>query len=152
MNGVIERVAAPWSQGRSPEEDQPELVGPMSQNCGGREGSHLSHDSIFIEHLLCDKSCSRCSGYKWNTMDTGSCPWGASRAGVRRQCKYEVPRGRSLHLSIIPKDVQGNKIPHARQHGRIKKKNFFFKEMNGEGNGSPLQHTCLGNPMDRGAW
>ena len=22
----------------------------------------------------------------------------------------------------------------------------------GEGNGHPLQHSCLGNPMDRGAW
>jgi len=22
----------------------------------------------------------------------------------------------------------------------------------GEGNGSPLQYPCLGNPMDRGAW
>ena len=22
----------------------------------------------------------------------------------------------------------------------------------GEGNGNPLQYTCLGNPMDRGAW
>jgi len=22
----------------------------------------------------------------------------------------------------------------------------------GEGNGSPLQCSCLGNPMDRGAW
>ena len=22
----------------------------------------------------------------------------------------------------------------------------------GEGNGDPLQHSCLGNPMDRGAW
>ena len=22
----------------------------------------------------------------------------------------------------------------------------------GEGNGNPLQCTCLGNPMDRGAW
>ena len=22
----------------------------------------------------------------------------------------------------------------------------------GEGNGNPLQHSCLGNPMDRGAW
>ena len=21
-----------------------------------------------------------------------------------------------------------------------------------EGNGNPLQHACLGNPMDRGAW
>ena len=23
---------------------------------------------------------------------------------------------------------------------------------NGEGNGSPLQYSCLGNPVDRGAW
>ena len=22
----------------------------------------------------------------------------------------------------------------------------------GEGNGNPLQHSCLGNPRDRGAW
>ena len=22
----------------------------------------------------------------------------------------------------------------------------------GEGNGNPLCHSCLGNPMDRGAW
>ena len=24
--------------------------------------------------------------------------------------------------------------------------------MHGEGNGTPLQYSCLGNPMDRGAW
>ena len=22
----------------------------------------------------------------------------------------------------------------------------------GEGNGNPLQYSCMGNPMDRGAW
>ena len=22
----------------------------------------------------------------------------------------------------------------------------------GEGNGNPLQHSCLGNPMDKGSW
>ena len=27
---------------------------------------------------------------------------------------------------------------------------FYFK--NGEGNGTPLQYSCLENPMDRGAW
>ena len=25
-------------------------------------------------------------------------------------------------------------------------------KFSGEGNGNPLQHSCLGNPMDRGAW
>ena len=24
--------------------------------------------------------------------------------------------------------------------------------LSGEGNGSPLQYSCLGTPMDRGAW
>ena len=26
------------------------------------------------------------------------------------------------------------------------------KRLPGEGNGNPLQYSCLGNPMDRGAW
>ena len=39
---------------------------------------------------------------------------------------------------------------------------FFFKStkshfrisalISGEGNGNPLQHSCLENPVDRGAW
>ena len=27
-----------------------------------------------------------------------------------------------------------------------------FGKSPGEGNGNPLQHSCPGNPMDRGAW
>ena len=27
-----------------------------------------------------------------------------------------------------------------------------FQEGAGEGNGNPLQYSCLENPMDRGAW
>ena len=27
-----------------------------------------------------------------------------------------------------------------------------WKDLPGEGNGNPLQHSWLGNPMDRGAW
>ena len=25
-------------------------------------------------------------------------------------------------------------------------------KISGEGNGNPLQYSCLGNPVDRGAW
>ena len=28
----------------------------------------------------------------------------------------------------------------------------FYRRYFGEGNGTPLQHSCLENPMDRGAW
>ena len=27
-----------------------------------------------------------------------------------------------------------------------------WRRSSGEGNGNPLQYSCLGNPMDRGAW
>jgi len=27
-----------------------------------------------------------------------------------------------------------------------------FREEDGEGNGTPLQYSCLENPMDGGAW
>ena len=29
---------------------------------------------------------------------------------------------------------------------------FYLKHTKGEGNGNPLQYSCLGNPMNRGAW
>ena len=29
---------------------------------------------------------------------------------------------------------------------------YLSKPMNGEGNGTPLQYSCLENPMDGGAW
>ena len=29
---------------------------------------------------------------------------------------------------------------------------FGLGRSSGEGNGNPLQNSCLGNPMDRGAW
>ena len=29
---------------------------------------------------------------------------------------------------------------------------YTMTEMTGEGNGTPLQYSCLENPMDRGAW
>ena len=33
---------------------------------------------------------------------------------------------------------------------------YYIKDVteaiSGEGNGNPLQYSCLGNPMDRGAW
>ena len=37
----------------------------------------------------------------------------------------------------------------------LKSKNIFnisLHRKGGEGNGTPLQYSCLENPMDRGAW
>ena len=62
---------------------------------------------------------------------------------------------------------EGTKIPHAAGHCQKKKKigkkeTLFGKQYAslysilyryfGEGNGTPLQYSCLENPMDAGAW
>ena len=47
-------------------------------------------------------------------------------------------------------EPRGVKIIFLLPVGRTKK----LKPINkvGEGNGNPLQYSCLGNPMDKGAW
>ena len=34
----------------------------------------------------------------------------------------------------------------------MRKKKSYYPNITGEGNGDPLQYSCLENPMDRGAW
>ena len=43
---------------------------------------------------------------------------------------------------------QKNPLPSAEDVGSVPRSGRF----SGEGNGNPLQYSCLGNPMDRGAW
>ena len=40
-------------------------------------------------------------------------------------------------------------IPHLSPYSQICD---YLREVNREGNGTPLQYSCLENPMDRGAW
>ena len=58
--------------------------------------------------------------------------------------KYMVE---SLHLS--PETITTLLIGYT----PIQNKMFFKKAyQSGEGNGNPLQHSCLDSPMERGAW
>ena len=41
---------------------------------------------------------------------------------------------------------------NAGDHLQCRKPRFGSGRSPGEGNGNPLQHSCLGNPVDRGAW
>ena len=38
------------------------------------------------------------------------------------------------------------------QTGLMISEYFIDNDIIGEGNGNPLQYSCLGNPMDKGAW
>ena len=58
--------------------------------------------------------------------------------------------GQNIEASILGfpgGSVIKNPPPNAGDMGLISGSGRF-----GEGNGNPLQYSCLGNPMDRGSW
>ena len=57
-------------------------------------------------------------------------------------CPEAVSGIRSLLFHIGVSQISGKLRPHITGSGRSP----------GEGNGNRLQYSCLGNPMDRGAW
>jgi len=48
--------------------------------------------------------------------------------------------------------VVKNLPPNAEDAGDVGSIPELKGRFSGEGNGDPLQYSCLGNPMDRGAW
>ena len=55
-----------------------------------------------------------------------------------------------MSLSKLWKTVQDRKAWYAAIHGVAELE--VTEQLNGEGNGTPLQYFCLENPMDGGAW
>ena len=58
---------------------------------------------------------------------------------MRRSEDKEQTLGDELHLTSIGMQVKELLLPGS-------------KGVDGEGNGTPLQYSCLENPMDGGAW
>ena len=62
------------------------------------------------------------------------------------------PKPHLLYDSIYSRHQRGcgSVLDHRNKASRI---NFWFPSAHdGEGNGTPLQHSCLENPRDGGAW
>ena len=60
------------------------------------------------------------------------------------------------HSSILAWRIPGAEEPGGAVH-RVAQSQTLPKRLSmhaciGKGNGNPLQHSCLENPMDRGAW
>ena len=75
-----------------------------------------------------------------NPMDRGD--WRATVHGVAKS---------RTRLSTMHKDMTGLNICPA----TLLSATLYFlitRAVHGEGNGSPLQHSCLKNPMDGGTW
>ena len=84
-----------------------------------------------------------CLGNLMDRQPAGYSPWGRKRVSL----STHAPHGTALLESLT-------------SFKRQTKTNFYFTvffflnvlHINGEGNGNPLQHSCLENPVDRGAW
>ena len=101
----------------------------------GKELSH-NHHCLFRpghkvkERKKGEKTWLECSEGRNITLATSNSFW--------KQVQYKFPGGSDGKASVCNVGDRGS-IPGP---GRSP----------GEGNGSPLQYSCLGNPMDRGAW
>ena len=70
-----------------------------------------------------------------------------------------IPDSVDMNLSKFWEMVKDREAWHAAVHGVTKSQTRLSNstELNlgrfpGEENGNPFQYSCLGNPMDRGAW
>ena len=83
---------------------------------------------------------------------------GSHRAGVTGRCKASGLSATRGSISVEHKRKQPLNISQMRSwpgglHRRLKERFFGSpSEEVGEGNGTPLQYSCLENPMDGGAW
>ena len=76
--------------------------------------------------------------------------WCCRRTGWAARLSLEPPVCRPfLHAPWLPRWFSGKESTcHAGDAGSIP----GSRRSPGEGNGNPLQDSCLGNPMERGAW
>ena len=66
------------------------------------------------------------------------------------------PPGSSVHGSFQARVLEWVVIAFSMDYRNIKDTHIqnyeLLRELYGEGNGTPLQYSCLENPMDGGAW
>ena len=63
---------------------------------------------------------------------------GVAKSGTHEQLSLDFPGGSDSKASAYNEGDPGSILGSGRSSG--------------EGNGNPLQYSCLKNPMDRGAW
>ena len=67
------------------------------------------------------------------------------RTLFRASLKYNSDEdGCSLKLALLERKKKKKK--------QLSAQTPIHSSLSGEGNGTPLQYSCLDNPMDRGAW
>ena len=128
-----------------------------------------SHGPLTLSHF-CSYSCSQLSQSKWHRVTTiwVGLPWWLRGRESACQCRSGEANGNPLLYSCLENPTDRG-VWQATGHGVAKSQTQLeWLSMHasvgdvgsipgsgrspGEGNGNPLQCSCLGNPMDRGAW
>ena len=99
------------------------------------EGWHTSHLQIpFTEGLIhVHKDVQHSTVYNWNIRTTQA----LIKVGLAKWSRYTHITGKCTAVTM--NDLYSFKLKN-------------LANMIGEGDGTPLQYSCLENPMDRGAW
>ena len=90
----------------------------------------------------------------------GCSPWGHEESDMTERLHFHaLEKEIATHSSILAWRIPGTGEPRGLQskglvrvgHDQVTSYFHFPLSRIGEGNGNPLQYSCLGNPMDRGA-
>ena len=57
-----------------------------------------------------------------------------------------------ISACVLPRWLTGKESACQRRRCRSHRFKLWVRKIPGGGNGNPLQYSCLGNPVDRGAW
>ena len=123
-----------------------------------REQSGYSLDFLPRPRVLKGDLLSSPNKMAWSTVWLRS--FAIQSAGQEREEKAK--RASSLYALTYPEFTEGSPSSEGFPHGSVLKNPSanagdasLIPESGrspGEGNGNPLPYSCLGNPMDRGAW
>ena len=79
--------------------------------------------------------------------------WCAAIHGVAKsQTRLSDWTELSVYICMLTREPEWLSSTDSTCQGRRPGFDLWVRKIPWSGNGNPLQHTCLGNPMDRGAW
>ena len=107
------------------------------------------HDTVQEAGIKTIPKKKKCKKIKWLSEEA------LQRAEKRREGKGKGEKERYMHLTEFQRIVRRDKKAFLSDQCKETEENNRMgktSDLLGEGNGTPLQYSCLENPMDRGAW
>ena len=107
-----------------------------------------------VWRCFCSSRCRERGGCYWHLMDRGQgCCWTPYKVGFQqRNYPSKIVSGAEVKKPLQTKKLRFKGIAYPRSHGYCGRQKMTPQIYGRGGNDNPLQHSCLGNPMNREAW